>query len=197
MKDKQTFIFYRDWSDVISNFDTDVQLEIYQSIVEYAFNGSIIEMQPTTMIAFGFIKPQIDRDTKKYNAIIERNRENGKYGGRPKKPNKPNGIFGNPKNLDNDNDNDNDNESENDLKELSPDSELKKIEEVFSIIDQDKDWKNRVIKYHKLKSEIQLDSFIDTFYSKLKSEGINYKSVSDTKKHFSSWLKTFYKLVND
>ena len=197
MKEKQSFVFYRDWSDVISKFDASVQLEIYQSIIEYAFDEKTIEMQPTTMIAFGFIKPQIDRDTKKYNAIIERNRENGKYGGRPKKPKKPNGIFGNPKNLDNDNDNDNDNESENDLKELSPDSELKKTEEVFSIIDQDKDWKNRVIKYHKLKSEIQLDSFVDTFYSKLKSEGINYKSVSDTKKHFSSWLKTFYKLVND
>lgn len=191
MKDKQTFIFYRDWSDVISNFDTDVQLEIYQSIVEYAFNGSIIEMQPTTKIAFGFIKPQIDRDTEKYNAIVERNRENGKFGGRPKKPNKPNGLFGNPKNLDNDNDNDNVNENENDLKELTPDFSKKEIElnSVFEIISKDKDWIKTIGINNQLKSENSVLNHLRNFRTKLENEGVTEKSISDTKKHFSNWLK--------
>ena len=39
-------------------------------------------------MAFSFIKTQLDRDREKYQARCEKNRENAKKGGRPKKEEK-------------------------------------------------------------------------------------------------------------
>lgn len=114
---KKTFVFYGSWLNVISELPPDVQLEIYQATAEYAINGNLVELKPMAKIAFTFIKQDIDRDTDKYMSIVERNRENGKkggkygkLGGRPKKsetPKNPQRGFQNPKNpIDNDNDND-------------------------------------------------------------------------------------------
>ena len=202
-KSKQSMVFYKDWADVMEGFSDEVQLELFKSIVRYAFNGEIPDMKPEAKIAFGFIKPQIDRDIEKYNAIVERNRENGRYGGRPKKPKKPSGIFGNPKNLDNDNDNDNDNERENigEKNPLSP--EIKKrvegktpktLEQVFEQISEDEIWKEWICMSHpKLgttkEAKMQKhDDFMNEFYITLKARGEDYKSPSDTKAHYNSWL---------
>lgn len=97
----------------------NVQLEAYKAIAQYALDGEIPELTPMTKIAFSFIKPQIDRDLEKYNKVVERNRANGKLGGRkPRKTEKnqenPVGFLetqSNPKNLDNDNEYDNENEN--------------------------------------------------------------------------------------
>lgn len=113
--ERKSFVFYKEWMDAIKDLPDDVRLEIYESIVEYATTGNVRGLKPMAKIAFNFIKTTIDRDTKKYLGIVERNRNNGNKGGRPKgethdnpnNPTKPTGFFGNPNNLDNDNDNDN------------------------------------------------------------------------------------------
>ena len=100
------------------------------------------EVDEDIALAYEFLALQKRIDSEKYAAKVERNRENGKKGGRPKtekterfseKPNgffknptvsvgyeeKPNGFFENP----NDNDNDNDNKNDND-NESSPGSDI-------------------------------------------------------------------------
>ncbi len=40
-------------------------------------------MDGMTRMAFSFIKVQMDRDSEKYQATVEKRRESGKLGGRP------------------------------------------------------------------------------------------------------------------
>lgn len=127
---RDTFIFYRDWLNALNEMPDNVQLEVYKSIAKYALDGNLSELSPLAKIAFSFVKPQIDRDMEKYNKVVERNRANGKLGGRKPKQTEetqenPVGYLEteetqtNPKNLDNDNEydnvNDNDNKNENEL----------------------------------------------------------------------------------
>lgn len=84
---KETFLFYADWLNVIRDLPSEVQLEIYQAITEYAINGNLIELKPLAKVAFGFVKQTIDRDTQKYISISEKRSEAGKKGGRRLKDN--------------------------------------------------------------------------------------------------------------
>ncbi len=77
---RETFLFYADWSKVIKDLPSEVQLEIYQAITEYAINGNLIELKPLAKVAFGFIKQTIDRDTKNYQEKVKTNQEKGRYG---------------------------------------------------------------------------------------------------------------------
>lgn len=110
--ERKTFLFYKEWRDAIKDLPDDVRLELYDSIMEYAFTGEIEGLKPMASIAFNFIRPTIDRDTAKYISKTEANRENGNKGGRPRStnpinPQKPSGFIENPKNLVHDNDYDN------------------------------------------------------------------------------------------
>ena len=84
---KETFLFYADWLNVIRDLPSEVQLEVYQAIAEYAIYGNLIELKPLAKVAFGFVKQTIDRDTQKYISISEKRREAGKKGGRRLKDN--------------------------------------------------------------------------------------------------------------
>ena len=84
---KETFLFYADWLNVIRDLPSEVQLEVYQAIAEYAIYDNLIELKPLAKVAFGFIKQTIDRDTQKYISISEKRSEAGKRGGRPLKNN--------------------------------------------------------------------------------------------------------------
>ena len=84
---KETFLFYADWLNVIRDLPSEVQLEVYQAIAEYAIYGNLIELKPLAKVAFGFVKQTIDRDTQKYISISEKRSEAGKKGGRPLKDN--------------------------------------------------------------------------------------------------------------
>ena len=84
---KETFLFYADWLNVIRDLPSEVQLEVYQAIAEYAIYDNLIELKPLAKVAFGFIKQTIDRDTQKYISISEKRSEAGKKGGRPLKNN--------------------------------------------------------------------------------------------------------------
>ena len=85
--ERETFVFYKDWLNVIRDLPSEVQLEVYQAITEYAIYGNLIELKPLAKVAFGFVKQTIDRDTQKYISISEKRSEAGKRGGRPLKNN--------------------------------------------------------------------------------------------------------------
>lgn len=90
---KDNFIFYREWWDAIRELAPTEQLQVYESIMQYAFNG--IEptdkfIRATTSVMRSMIKHNLD----KYERVCERNRNNGAKGGRPRKVENPK----NPKN---------------------------------------------------------------------------------------------------
>jgi len=96
--ERSSFVFYKDWKEAIKGLPDDIRLEIYDSITGYAFGDNIEGLKPMAAIAFNFMKTTIDRDIERYMSIAERNRNNGKNGGRPKKPkitqNNPNNPVG-------------------------------------------------------------------------------------------------------
>lgn len=81
---KIALTFFRDWYDAISeNVPKDKQLECYNALFRYAFydepiTDGIVKMATALMCS------SIDREKEKAEAIAERNRNNGKLGGRPK-----------------------------------------------------------------------------------------------------------------
>ena len=82
-----------------------------------------IELSRELMFAFTPIKNQLDRDLKKYDDYVEKQRLNGKKGGRPAKPNNPSlsePTVANPNNLDTVNVTVTDNETDKEIKITSP-----------------------------------------------------------------------------
>lgn len=123
--ERNSFVFYKEWKDAIVSLPKDVRLEIYEAIIEYGISGKAPELKQMSSIAFSFIKADIDRNIQRYERIVERNRENGKSGGRPKtKPKETQRNPTKPKETLNDNDNDND----NDIKKESPNGDKKEAD---------------------------------------------------------------------
>jgi hypothetical protein len=78
---KNSFIFYRSFSEAIDNLPEDEQLQIYRAIKEYALNG--IETELSSGTAKGFfvlIKPQLEANNKKYRNGLKGGRKNQEPG---------------------------------------------------------------------------------------------------------------------
>lgn len=123
---KNSFILYQDYEQHIQLLTDEQAGKLLKAI--FAYNqGNPFDLDPITKMAFSFIKAGLDRDNEKYKSILNRNKNNGLKGGRPKNqdlnqqenPNNPVGFLGTqnnpdePKKADNDTDNENDNVSEN------------------------------------------------------------------------------------
>ena len=113
-ENKKGFVLYADLIHTINKMPSDKAGDLFKHILSY-----VNDEDPTTddmliELVFEPIKQQLKRDLKKYESICNRNSENGKKGGRPKKqqePKKPTGLIGNPtepKKADKDNDTDKD-----------------------------------------------------------------------------------------
>ena len=119
MADKKSFIFYHEWAEILKKLPIDEVGNIIFALIEYSESGTVTELSPIADIAFTAFKQTIDKDTEKWEATCQKNAENGKKGGRPKKASsndeiskKPNGFSENPNKPKKA---DNDNESENDI----------------------------------------------------------------------------------
>jgi hypothetical protein len=102
---------------------TDEQAGMLFKAIKAHQKGEDLELSPIVKIAFSPFKNQFARDDEKYQKIVERNKNNGLKGGRPKNqdnPEKPSGLIGNPDNprkADNKNDIDSDSDSDSDSKD--------------------------------------------------------------------------------
>lgn len=68
------------------NLLTDEQIgQLMRAIYQYEKTREVPRLDGMLKMAFSFIKTQLDRDREKYKAKCEKNRENAKRGGRPKK----------------------------------------------------------------------------------------------------------------
>lgn len=86
--DKSSFLIYLDYEEQF-NLLTDEELgQLIRAIIKYEKTKEISQLEGVIKMAFSFIKTQLDRDREKYQAKCEKNRENAKKGGRPKKEEK-------------------------------------------------------------------------------------------------------------
>ena len=137
MGNKGSFVFYTEYREHLSMLPPEQVGELMFALMDYQETGEVPNLPKGSALAmcFSFIKARMDKDNSKYEEKCERNRSNGKKGGRPTKetdnpeteenPNKPNGFSENrtviseteenpikPKKADNDNEYDNDSDNE-------------------------------------------------------------------------------------
>lgn len=115
---KESFIIYKSFYEPIKYLNNEQLGKLFRTIFEYQINKTE-NVDDDIRMAFEFFKNQFRLDDEKYKKIVERNKLNGKKGGRPKnpeEPKKPTGLFENPeepKKADNDNENETDNKNVN------------------------------------------------------------------------------------
>lgn len=124
---KGSFVMYTDYQEHIDLLDMEQRGILLTAIMEYASGGTVPEIEGMVLMAFSFIRKQMDRDNEKYQNTVEKRREAGKLGGRPPKANgieekakKANGFSEKQtKAKKPDTDNVNDNDTDNDIKKES------------------------------------------------------------------------------
>lgn len=77
MSEVDTIIFYRSFYESISELDNETQLDLYQAIFKFAFNGEETEFKGIPKAIFSLIKPLISANIT--------NQKKGQKGGRPPK----------------------------------------------------------------------------------------------------------------
>ncbi len=112
MSDKDTFIMYAEYLRHVKKLSMEQRGALFTAILCYTAGESVPELDPVTDMIFGVIQERIDRDTALYLEKVEKRREAGKLGGRPKanasdenqtKAKKANGFSEKQNNPDNDN----------------------------------------------------------------------------------------------
>lgn len=96
---KDNFILQNSHKDLFNTLTDSQAGKLIKAIFQYEESGEIPNLSPATQMAFVSIRGTLDKNAEKYAKVVERNRENGKRGGRPKKEEKPkkaSGFFGNP-----------------------------------------------------------------------------------------------------
>ncbi|MDE7468202.1 MAG: hypothetical protein K2M61_07590, partial [Muribaculaceae bacterium] len=78
MCEKNTFVFNVRWYDVLKTFPAETRLEVIEAIMCYASTGEVPELGPVAYAAFAFIKMEMDYNTERYNAVVERRRAAGR-----------------------------------------------------------------------------------------------------------------------
>jgi len=107
--ERKSFIMYQSYEEQINCLPPEERGLLFSAIFEYFRTGELSEPLPFgANIIFIGIRSGLDRDHEKYEKMCERNKENAKKAGRPKKIQS---IF---EKTDNDNENDNENENDND-----------------------------------------------------------------------------------
>lgn len=103
---------------------------LFLAILRYQSEKELPQMDAATKMAFNFIRSQLDKDNQKWMETVEKRREAGKLGGRPKTK-KANGFSEKQtkaKKADNDNVNVNDHVNGHDIKKkISAKADTKKV----------------------------------------------------------------------
>lgn len=119
MSDKKSFVFYTEYREHLEMLPPEQIGELMLALIDYQETGEVPDLPKGSALAmcFSFIKKRMDKDNTKYEEKCERNRSNGKKGGRPtnqtviseteKNPTEP-------RKADNENEYDSDNEYDND-----------------------------------------------------------------------------------
>lgn len=83
---KKSFILYNDLNEVVKDLNNEQAGKLFKMILNYTEGNEVKADDLILKIAFTPIKLQLDRDSDKYEKYIDKQRENGAKGGRPKNP---------------------------------------------------------------------------------------------------------------
>ena len=110
---RDSLILYTAYLEKFQKLSDEQFGRLVRAMLEYQSSGVIpVIGDAAVALSFDVVKVDLDKNNDKYDKVVQRNRENGKKGGRPKQEN-PVGFLGTqtnpeePKKADNDNDNDN------------------------------------------------------------------------------------------
>lgn len=124
---KNTILVYTDLMEQLEELSLEERGIILTAMIKYQMGEELPKMSKLLKLVFIPIRQSIDRDNDAYERKCEKNRENGKLGGRPKNQtvNSETERFSEkPKKADNDNendiDNDNGSDSGNDNADIQP-----------------------------------------------------------------------------
>lgn len=165
-KDKKSFLLYCDLIHTVEKLSNEDAGEMFKHILRY-----VNDLNPETDnqlidVLFEQIKQQLKRDLKKYENICERNKQNGKKGGRPKKPKKPSGLIGNPE------------------EPKKPDSDTDIDTDIFKVILNSTEWRNQLQKNQNINYK-ELKRLTDMFVLVANPK----QSETQIRTHFVNWLK--------
>ena len=85
---RDSFVVYTEWGAQFELLDDKQRSDLIMAIFDYQREKPVQKLDAATAMAFSFIKTVLDRDAKKWAEVIEKRREAGKLGGRPKKQSK-------------------------------------------------------------------------------------------------------------
>lgn len=85
---KNGFILYYDYEEHFELLSDEELGMLIRAIYKYEKTGEVPELVGLSKMAFSFIKSNLDTLRDKYEKQVEKNKENGAKGGRPKKANK-------------------------------------------------------------------------------------------------------------
>ena len=172
-ENKKSFILYADLIHTVEKLPDDKAGELFKHILRYVNDQNPVTPDLLIEVTFEPIKQQLKRDLKKWVGYIEKQRENGSLGGRPKKPKPFDENPLQPKKADNVSVNVNDNVT-------VTDSVLHSLDHCSFIALRDQTW---VMNSKATESELKI------FNKFLLGSGVNEKNFADYKKHFYNWKR--------
>ncbi|HBC21905.1 MAG TPA: hypothetical protein DC009_07540 [Porphyromonadaceae bacterium] len=73
MEERNSFVFFLNWKNILRKYPMEVRCAVYDAVFEYAESGTLPEgMSDAAMMAFEFIKQDIDRMQDKYEQTCEK-----------------------------------------------------------------------------------------------------------------------------
>lgn len=117
---KESFIIHTDDSECIDALSDEQAGRLFKALLAYSKSGAFPDLSGAELMAFLFMKKQLDRDNEKYRETCEKRRLAGAMGGRPKKE-KAIAFFENQEKAEKpDSDNETETETDTDIKEECP-----------------------------------------------------------------------------
>ena len=83
--EKESFIIHTDDMECVDTLSDEQAGRLFKALLRYSKSGAAPKLSGSELMAFMFMKKQLDRDREKYIEICEKRRLAGLKGGRPKK----------------------------------------------------------------------------------------------------------------
>lgn len=188
---KNSFLLYTEYEETFEELSDEDAGQLIKHLFRYVNDRNPETKNPLVKVAFIQIKNQLKRDLKKWDSYIEKQRLNGKKGGRPPKPKetqKTQAFSGKPKKADNVDVDVYDNNKE----EIDVESFRDQLAEKDHQI-----WRESWYMKFKMKPK-SLSVILDQFniHLGLKEKEEIPKTLKDYKQHFYNWCNVQDRLSN-
>ncbi len=87
---KKGFVLYYDYRNHLALLSDAERGQLLMALLDYSESGKEQELTGAALMAYSFIKAQMDRDAAKYAETVQKRREAGRQGGRPAKASESN-----------------------------------------------------------------------------------------------------------